>query len=363
MGRLKIILAAMLLTGVVHPFAQLAPGPGSGIDRNVKPPTSFASSYDAVQYYKKLTEPMPELKKANFEYVQAVTRMRSAKSVERKRQDLLNVMTKNKAYFQSNPAFGNDSTLKCELVRFLDLTEIVLREDFVKILDMEDIAARSYDQEEAHQLAIDMAVDKINACHDTLRKADDGFFAKYNIIQKKDKDELALKIEKADTAIRYYNSITRIFSKAHREDLYAREASNKKDIAGLEQHKASLLSFSEEGLNQLKKKDGLDGDKYLLSAAEALLEFYKNDGQITYQANIDFYMKTDELSNANKRINSIRPEDRKKEDVDRFNEMVDAYNKSVKQINDINKKSFKIHSQLLDMWNDQVEKFFKRHAP
>jgi hypothetical protein len=358
------ILLFMLIVaaGTLDLKAQFAADNASlpGIDALV--PANPQLTHDAILYYRKLTAPLTDLKKANFDYMQSITKMRRARAVERKRQELLKVIQENRDFFKNSGPFQGDSTLKSELIRYLDLVYIVLKQDFDKILDMEDIAAQSYDQAEAHQLALDLAVGKMRASFDVLKKADNDFFKKYRIAIKDEKDELVLKMEKANKAIDYFNDIHRIFYKANKEEFYAKEAIEHKDVAGLEQHAMTLVSFSEEGLKQLKEKKGYEGDDELILDATKLLEFYRNEGLVTCQANVDFNLKSDNVMDAGKKFRSIKEGDRKKEDVDRYNEAVNSYNKAVKEINKINKDSYKTHNKLLKLWNKQTEKFFKKHA-
>jgi hypothetical protein len=160
----------------------------------------------------------------------------------------------------------------------------------------------------------------------------------------------------------YYDSIYRIFYKGNKENAYARDAVNKKDISGLEQHAMTLVSFSVEGIEKLKRKSNFDGDNKLILAAVKLLEYYRNEGQVTYPANVDFFMKGDNFLQVNKKYNSIRENDRTKKDIDQYNDAVQVYNKAVKEINKINSESYKIDKQLLEFWNKQVNLFFEEHS-
>ena len=115
-------------------------------------------------------------------------------------------------------------------------------------------------------------------------------------------------------------------------------------------------------MGQLKQKTAYQGDNELLTTAIALLEFYRHQGQVTYPANIDFCIKTDNFQKAGEKLNSIKEGDRKKEDVDQYNNEVNLYNKAVKDINNINKESYKAYQKLIDSWKKQTEKFFRKHA-
>jgi hypothetical protein len=361
MTKSAMLFAVLIIAGAVDLQAQPVAKDEALPGRDSLTRSDPGLSQEAVEYHRRLTEPMLDLKKASYKYTQTVARTRRIRAVERSRQDLLKVIASNKEFCKSIDPFHGDSTLKSELNRYLDLLYIVVKQDFDKILDMEDIAAQSYDQAEAHQLALDLAVGKMQASFDVLRKADLAFFKKYGITLREDKDELSMKIEKANRAFDYYNAIYRIFYKANKEASYAREASISKDIVALEQHTMTLVSFTGEGLNQLKQKSAYDGDKELLEAATKLLEFYDHEGKVTFPANVDFNMKADIAHKADRKFHSIKENERKQGDVDEFNHSVDIFNKAVKEINQINHVSFATNNKLIALWNKQVEQFFVEH--
>jgi hypothetical protein len=354
-----------IMTGAVI-NVNLNAQPTSGSETVHKPGTlsqgEVKLANEAIDYSQNFTDPILNLKQANYSYLQAVTRIRRARTVEKKRQELLAGIQTNKEKFKMVGTFYKDSTLRSELIRYLDLVYIVLKEDFDKILDMEDIKAQAYDEDEAHQLAVDMAFEKLTKCHEFLTKTEDQFFEKYKVPVNKEKDELTLKIEKANRALSYYDTIYRIFLKVNRENAYAKQTIDRKDIASLEQHAMTLVSLSEAGLEKLKQKMGLDGDNELILAAIKLLEYYKHEGLETCPANVEFLMKGDNFLQANKKYNSIREDDRTQEDINRYNDAVKLYNKAAKEINKLNSASFKMDKELIEFWNKQMDLFFERHS-
>jgi hypothetical protein len=317
---------------------------------------------DAVAYYRKLSAPIEDLKAANYQYLRAVTRVRKAKSIERSRQELLKTIVKQQEHVKRSSPFDEDTTLLSEFGRYLDLVYHILKEDFGKIVDMEDIEAQSYDQQEAHQLALDKAAEKMRASHDVAKQAEKEFFRKYGITVSEQKDELSLKIEKANSALAYYNDINRLFIKVNKQDNYVRKAIAEKDVAALEQHVATLVAFAEEGLEKLKSKKDYEGDNTLLETVQNIIGFYLQEARKTYAANMKFHFKTDHYENTLKQFNAIRQNERTKKDVDEYNKAVKNYNQSVKEINSINSISYKSHKQLIDGWNKAVERFFDRHT-
>jgi hypothetical protein len=319
---------------------------------------------EAVAYHNSLTLPLNEIKVATFNYVKSVTKLQKAKTVEKKRQELLLAIQKSVETLSKEPPFKNNSTLRVELKRYLDLIAIVLREDFGKILNMEEIESRSFDQEEAHQLAIDLAREKLNDYFTIVTKAEEDFFKTYKVPVSKTikKDEMTLQIEKANKAIEYYNTVFRIFYKVNKEDAYTRKANEAKDVAALEQHVATLESFADEGLLKLDQIKAFEGDDDLRATAKMMLNFYKEEARTTYPVNVNFYLVLDNMQKATKKLNAIKKSERTQHDVDEYNQTVSMYNKAVKELNKKNKQSYKDLTKLIKLWNNKKEAFFDKHS-
>lgn len=357
-GPASMILITILTFGV--PLFLYAGSSGNGCSSlsAVSPEVTA----EAIDYYKRLTLLLPEYNSANYGYTKAITRSRRVRSIEKSRQELLKIIAKNQAHVQTSPLFRNDSTLRTELVRYLDLIYIIMKNDFDKILDMEDIEAQTFDQDEAHQIALDMAFEKLDTCRMVLVQADSVFYKTYNINVDTTKDKIALKMARAKNAIDYYNPIYRTFYKSNKQYSYANQALGKKDLAALQQHTATLQKFVDERIENLKQFKGYENDEDLIRIVQKFLDFYKKESFDVLPANIDFYLKVEAFQNSTRKLEAIKPDKRTRKDIDEYNNDVKAYNEAVKKINQMNNSSFKNHDNLLKEWDKTVDKFFDLHS-
>jgi hypothetical protein len=317
---------------------------------------------EAIDYHLKLTVLFPELKIANYNYSTAITKSRRARNIEKNRQELLKIIQKNQAHVSTSPLFHNDSTLRTELIHYLDLLYLVLKHDFDKILDMEDIEAQAYDEDEAHQLALDMAFAKLDTCHAILTKTDSVFFNTYHIKVNTTKDKISEKIERANNAINYYNPIYKIFYKSNKQYSYANQSLGKKDLAALQQQTSALERFTNEGIENLKQFKGYENDDNLIRTVAKFLDFYKKESSVTLPSNIEFFLQVETFQNAAKKYNAIKADKRTQKDVDEYNKEVKIYNEAVNKINQLNNASSKKHSELIKEWYKAVDKFFELHS-
>jgi hypothetical protein len=331
-------------------------------EKNTTPTPNPQLTSEAIDYHLKLTVLFPELKIANYNYTTAITKSRRARSIEKSRQELLKIIQKNQAHISTSPLFHNDSTLRTDLIHYLDLLYIVLKNDFDKILDMEDIEAQAYDEDEAHQIALDMAFAKLDTCHAVLIKTDSVYFNTYHIKANTTKDKISEKIERANNAINYYNPIYKVFYKSNKQYSYANQALVKKDLAALQQHTVTLEKFVNDGVEKLKQFKGYENDDNLIRIVAKFLEFYKKESSVTLPANIEFFLQVETFHNAAKKYNAIKADKRTQKDVDEYNKEVKIYNEAVNKINQTNNSSSKKHNELIKEWYKAVDSFFELHS-
>jgi hypothetical protein len=327
--------------------------------------SSFAShtlTENALQYLQGVHDKLLPQRKAAYEYLQSVTKSRRARIIERKRQEMIVKIKENSDYFKTYIPFNNDKEYKDELLAYLDMKYMVLKEDFDKIVDMEKVEALTIDQEDAHQMALDLAFAKLDTCFAKYARAEDAFFIRYNIKEDTVKDAMSQKIERANKLIDYYNSIHRIFYKVNKISRQADEAVGRRDVAALEQHAITMVAYADEAIEKLKQQQTFEGDSDLISAAKSLTEFYKKEGMETIPLNVKYNLSKDLFDQAEKKFQSIKENDRKDTDINEYNSAVREFNKAVKEINKANSQSDKTHKQLIKRWNELAETFFKKHA-
>ena len=80
-------------------------------------------------------------------------------------------------------------------MRYFELVNIVLKEDYAKIVDMEAIAEQSYDDMEAYMMARDMASDKQTEASEKLSAAQKEFAATNDVELIESSDSMDEKME------------------------------------------------------------------------------------------------------------------------------------------------------------------------
>lgn len=341
--RLFVIALFSFFAATNATFAQTTPG-------SLEYMNEFSASYEGI-------------KNDTWQYLKAITRGKGARKVDAKRQKLISEIAAAKSAAAKKLGFKGDVAYRDIVKDYFDMSLTVLKEDFDKILNMEDIAEQSYDAMEAYLLAKEKANDKLEEAFDKLVAGQKAFADKHNInILEAENSKTDDKIEKAAKTLGYYNKVYLIFFKVYKQEMYVLDALAKNDISAFEQNNATLESDARAALETLKTMESFDGDATLLTAAKDIMNFYLRESTKDFAAISDFFLKKDQYEKVKKNFDAIKPKSRTQEDVDAMNKAGSEYNEAVQKYNKVNESLNKERSTFLNQWNKKVEGFFDKYA-
>jgi hypothetical protein len=321
------------------------------------------SGNDALTYMQGMSAISEDLKGETWQYLKAVTRGKGARKVEKKRQELIHEVSVKKSVVRAMKAYSKDGQFKNAVLDYLEMTYTVLKEDFDKILDMEDISEQSYDAMEAYILAKEKANDKLDEAFEVLKHAQELFAANNNItLIEGEKDKKSKKIEKAGNAIEYYNDVYLIFFKSYKQEAYIIDAINRRDVNSLEQNISAMVEFNEEGNQKLSELENYNDDTALKNAAKEVFKYFDEEATKHYPSMVNYFVAKDNFEKVQKMMEAKKKKDRTQQDVDQFNEAVKKFNEEVAKYNVTNEITNQGREKTLGFWNKQVEDFFDRHA-
>ena len=228
---------------------------------------------DAFQYMSKIDENYTEISSRMWDYTSTVAHSRSGKKIDEKRQELISSVRLAKINISRMGDFEGCTAYRDSVLSYLKLQEIVLTENYEKILDMEEIAEQSYDLMEAYLLAQSEAGKMMDAAADMLREEQQKFGDAHDIKILDDESKIGKKLQKAGEVYDYYNPIYLIFFKSYKQEAYMNVAIAENDINGIEQARKSLITTSEEGLTLIEEIKDFNGDLSLKTACVDILKF------------------------------------------------------------------------------------------
>jgi hypothetical protein len=316
-----------------------------------------------VQYMEHIGKANQSLTEKYLLYLSGMSHGKSARKVEKRRLEVLKVISDTRFDIMGMPPYKGDRTLKDTTVAYLKILNSVFNEDYGKIVNMEEIAEQSYDLMEAYMLAQEKANEKLEDAFRRQTEMQKQFAAKHNITLI-DGGETATeaKMKVANQVMKHYDEIYLVFFKAHKQEAYLMESLNKKSISSIEQNINSLQNFSEQGLEKLKELKGYNNDPSLVDACRNMLNFYRDEAN-QGSALTDFFLKEENFAKLKKQFDSKRGAKRTQEDIDQFNKVVDDINAASDKFNTVNNGLNKQRDKNLNGWNNSVKKYLDEYIP
>jgi len=321
-----------------------------------------AQSFDnAGDYLSYINNAKQELTTAYLSYMSAVAHNR-AKKVEKRRTDLLNMITETRYKIQGMPPWKGDKSFRDSSVTYIKLLNNVFNEDYAKIVNMEEIAEQSYDLMEAYMLAQEKVNEKLQDASQRQQEMQKQFASKNNINLVNSENDIDRKSKEANALMKHHDDVYLTFFKPYKQEMYLIDAVNRKNIVAIEENKSSLKKFAEEGLKKLQDLKGYNNDPSLIVACREALQFYKNEADQT-QVTTDFFLKEDNFNKIKKAFDSKPASKRTKTDIDDYNKAVNDFNDAVNNYNRVNKQVNKDREKVLDNWNNTIKKYLDNYMP
>jgi hypothetical protein len=173
---------------------------------------SAAQAFEnAVQYMDHISKANQVLTEKYLLYLSGMSHGKSARKVEKRRQEVLQAISDTKFSIMGMPPYKGDRTLKDTTVAYLKILNSVFNEDYGKIVNMEEIAEQSYDLMEAYMLAQEKANEKLQQASERQNEMQKKFAEKNNItlIESESASEAKMKI--AGAVMKHYDEVYLIF--------------------------------------------------------------------------------------------------------------------------------------------------------
>jgi hypothetical protein len=327
---------------------------------NASAQTTYASP---VAYMNDISKVLDNVQADLWSYTNAVSHNKSARKIEKRRNEIIETIKKSKDYVWKMPSYKGDRSLKDSAYSFLKVSYAVMTEDYSKLVNMEDISEQSYDAMEAYLLAKEIASAKQDTSVRRLNNSYKTFAANNNITLNDKRDETAEKLSAASAVYNYYNVVYLIFFKSFKQEIYVMDALNKTNVSAIKQNTDALSKFAAEGLKKMDTLRLFKSDASLKSACKEALTFYKTEADTKLSALADFLVKKETFEKVKKSMEAKPQSKRTQADVDDFNKAVTEFNSSLGVFNSTVEKINADRAKVLSKWNTTAESFIDKHVP
>jgi len=340
----RIITTTIILSAFFNPFSTIA-------------------DESPVEHMHQLSDREELLSTKYMSYMSEVAHGSRARKMEKRRQELIASLRQAIQEGGRLSPYKGDFSLRDAYKKYWSVLLSIFTDDYGKIVDMEEIAERSYDAMEAIILIQEKADETVDAAHDEVATAYKAFADKHGVrLVEGEESKLTNKLNKTGKVNRYLNQVYLIFFKSYVQEGLVLDGLGKRDLNAAEQSRNSMLKFAEEGLQKLDTVKTFNGDGSLKTACRQALEFHKKEVD-KFSTLSDYLIKLEEFQKTKKAFDAIPAAKRTQTDVDNFNKSVREVNEAVNQSNKMNQDLNSARSKILDGWNTARKRFMDQHIP
>lgn len=318
-----------------------------------------------VQHMNQIVEIDNQLQKKYLSYMSTIAHTNSARKMEKRREELILSIQESSREVSRIRLYKQDASLRNTYNEFLKILLTVFKEDYHKIVNMEEIAEQSYDNMEAYLLAQERANEKLNEAASKIEPAYNEFAARHNVTLKdsQKESEVSRKLRVTSEVNEYYHQLFLIFFKCHHQEGYLLQALGKNDVNAVEQNRNTLIKYAKEGLSKLDTTKTFKGDGSLLNNCRRMLMFYETEASTKLPVMTEFLVKKDEFEKIRRAFEAKSQKQRTQADIDKYNQALEEMNAKVDQFNKTNDGLNKERSKYLEGWNNSVKQFLDNHVP
>ncbi len=316
----------------------------------------------ALEYLEFIGKKQETISKNSWKYTKAVAHSKSTAKIRQRRKVLIRSVDKAiKNITHANGFQGDD--FKNKVLENLKLQKQVLLNDYSKIIDMKEVAEKSYDLMEAFFMAKEMADKKLEKAQGQYESDYYAFALKNRINIVEDESDLGKKMKISSEVFKYYNKMYLIFFRVSVNEVLLMDALNQNDVSGIQQYANSLAQEAKDGTEKLKTIDLYKKDESIVKVTQKAFDFYLDEADNKVPQLLDFLMLKEDFEHLKKVIDKTPQRKRTKEQIDAFNKKVKEFNKGVKTFNKVNNELNINRSKMINKYNNVNQQFLSKHIP
>jgi len=324
---------------------------------------SSAAQDDPGSYMNSITNAQMDMNKTYMAYISASAHSSRKRKIEKLREQTVDNIVIAQNNINNLSPYKGDNSLRQSSVGYVQLCYKIFNDDYAHIVNMEDIAERSYDEMQAYLLLQQATNDTLEMAISRMKKAEQTFAAKYNVTLVDEKTELGDKMEQADRMGKYRDKVYLLFYKCNWEDGQMIEAQNQKNVTKVEQDRNALDKYAIEGLAVLDTMKSFDNDGSLVNACRQALTFYKTEAETQVPGLTDFFLKEENFNKLKAAMDAKSDSQRTQQDVDSYNKAVTDLNNGVNTFNQINNDLNNGRNNANQTWEATEKNFMDIHTP
>ncbi len=321
------------------------------------------ASTDPGAYMSAISNAETGMNKIYMAYISASAHSSRKRKIEKLREKTVESILTCQSTLNYMSPYQNDNSLRQSSLSYVDLCYKVFNEDYAHIVNMEDIAERTYDEMQAYLLLQQATNDTLQMAIKRMNIAEKSFASKYHVNLVEEKTELDDKMEETNRLSAYRDKVFLLFYKCNWEDNQLTEAVNQKNVTKIEQTRSALGKYAKEGLAVLDTLHSFENDASLIVACKNALDFYRNEAEAQISKVTDYFLKEESFNKLKTAMDDKPDNQRTQQDVDIYNKAVADINNAVNISNQTNNDLNSGRNEVNNNWGNAEKQFLDTHTP
>lgn len=321
------------------------------------------STESALAYLDDLTEGQENISEQLMRYISASTHSKSARTIELRRNNLIEATKKMKYNAEQATAYEGNSNLRDAMLAYYDLCLETLTNDYKEIAELKEGANSNYELMKALLQAEEDAEDDLDEAHQVLDEQIEQFASTYQIELVQQKNSLSEMISQSNMVTEYYNDIFLPMFKVNLQNVHLKEMLSTNNIDKIEEARKLTIEYADEARAEIQKMEAFNGDTQLLEAAMKRINYYIEEANTMGLNSIELVKLTNQLEEKKNHLEGVKAKDRTKKMVDDYNALVDEVNELSQKMNAYAQQFNTVGQREMQQWEQMVQQFRKRHIP
>jgi hypothetical protein len=317
---------------------------------------------NASEYLDFVGDEQQAVTKSMWKYTKAVAHSKSDRSIDGKRKNLLKTVDRAIDKIEKANGFDGDD-YKNKVLKHMTFNKNLLNHDYAKIIDMKEVAEKSYDAMEAYIVAQEMADKKMEESQQEYERDLYEYAAKHNINIIESETDLGKKMKISNEVFEHYNDMYLTYFKVYINEVYLWEAVEANDVSAIQQNANALNIAAKEGLEILKSKAIYKNDTAIINATKKAFEFFIDESENQIPKITEFLIINEDFETIKTTLEQTPERKRSKELVNNYNKKVKTINKAVNTYNKVNTDLNNQRQNIIDGLNNTNANFLSKHIP
>ncbi|MGB0391120.1 MAG: LIC11966 family surface protein [Salibacteraceae bacterium] len=292
----------------------------------------------------------------------SISKEHSPADIASKKSILTKTLRAQRSKVKASPNFENDSTLRLQVLHWLNTTSRILGGDYNYLIQLKNSAKLSPENMREYLKFKEVMNKSYKRNNEQLKKVVDNFSAKNNLNVNEENNKLSTKLNKANNAFNYYDKIYLSFFDAYYYEALFNTAVNSRSYVKIEQAKSELEKQIIKSQNELINTGSFETDKKLNQAAQNIIKSYENMMNSYGNDIYKLYKTKHDLDSVKTVVSAKSAFERTPEDVALYNSLVKNYNAQAPSISSKTQQFNSSRKAALNQWNIAVDIFINEHV-